>query len=238
MEIATLFLGALLLNLFAFITIKIRPGIFKVKIYKPMVWNFKLSILPLLVLIANIVVFFLLSVLGAHSGIKIFSLFAHIIFWIGLLIWLLLLPNSGYLITELNMNHREKDEKNVPIWYDIVSILSFALSGIVNTLANIVLIQLSFLTAFDPLKLTIANYYLLFFSGLGIIFLIVIGIFLGRTIRFNSWDILHPVSFLKKIKTHFAKPGSIKEFILYVTVNAVFFLIMYISFGIPFYFTK
>jgi len=79
---------------------------------------------------------------------------------------------------------------------------------------------------------------MLFFSGAGIILLIVVGIYLGRTIRFNSWDVLHPVSFLKKLKAHFSKRGSVKDFILYVVINTVFFLIMYVSFGIPFYFMK
>jgi len=238
MKFLTLFLSVLLLNIFAVVTIKLRPKIFKVKIYKPMLWNFKLSILPLFILFVNILVCILLSYLGVYSHIKFFSIFAYVLFFIGLLLWLLFLPNSGYLITELNLNHRDSDEKEVPIWYDITSILSFALSGIVNTLANIVMIQLSFLVVFDPPELTMPDYTILFLSGFGIILLIVIGIYLGRSIRFNSWDILHPASFLEKIQTHFFKQGVIKEFILYIVFNTIFFLIMYASFGIPFYFMK
>ena len=231
----TLFWGVLLLNLFALITIKIRPKLFKVKLYKPMLWNFKLSILPLIVLSLNIAVYLTLAFISAHSSIPAFLISARILFFIGLVVWLLLLPNSGYLITELNLNHRTNDEKEVPIWYDIVSILSFALSGIVNTLTNIVIIQLSFLVAFDPSRFEI-DYGILFLSGFLIILLIVVGIYLGRVVRFNSWDILHPGSFMKKLKTHFAKQGIFKEFILYILFNAIFFMIMYVSFGIPFYF--
>jgi len=236
MKFITLFLSVLLLNLFAVITISLRPKIFKVKVYKPMLWNFKLSILPLIILVLNITVFIILAAVGAYSKIPAFSIIARVLFFIGLAVWLLFLPNSGYLITELNLNHRENDEKEVPIWYDIVSILSFALSGIVNTLANIVIIQLSFLVAFDPRELTAADYTLLFFSGFAIILLIVVGIYLGRSVRFNSWDIMHPGSFVKKLKTHFKERGKFKEFILYLTFNTIFFMIMYTSFGIPFYF--
>jgi len=238
MNFISLFLGILLLNLFAYITISVRPKIFKVKVYKPMLKNFMLSILPLLILAANILVFFTLSVLRVYTKIDFFFMLAYIIYFIGLLIWLLFLPNAGYLITELNLNHRETDEKEVPIWYDIVSVLSFALSGIVNTLANIVIIQLSFLVVFDPQVLTTSNYAALFFSGVGIIFLIVIGIYLGRVIRFNSWDLLRPFSFLKKIKSHYSERRRVQEFLFYITVNTIFFVIMYISFGIPFYFIK
>ncbi|MCL2678510.1 MAG: DUF1361 domain-containing protein, partial [Clostridiales bacterium] len=130
MKFFTLFLSVVLLNLFAVITILLRPKIFKVKIYKPMLWNFKLSILPLIILILNIAVFIILSAIGAYLKMPAFLLAARILFFIGLAGWLLFLPNSGYLITELNLNHRNNDEKEVPIWYDIVSILAFALSGI------------------------------------------------------------------------------------------------------------
>ena len=238
MKFATLFLSVLLLNLFALITIRLRPKLFQTKIFKPMLWNFKLSILPLLLLFANILVFAFFSILGVYTHIRFFVLLARILFAVGLLAWLLFLPNSGYLITELNLTHREEDEREVPIWYDIVSTLSFALSGIVNTLASIALIQLSFLVVFDPLQLTSSDYLMLFLSGFGLILLSVTGIYLGRAIRFNSWDILHPGSFLKKLKSHFSKAGRFKEVLLYVSVNAVFFLIMYVSFGIPFYFMK
>ena len=236
MNFLSLFLGILLLNLFAYITISIRPKIFKVKVYRPMLKNFVLSVLPLLILAANILIFLALSILRVYAEIEFLLAPAYVIYFAGLLVWLLFLPNAGYLITELNLNHRSTDEKEVPIWYDIVSVLSFALSGIVNTLANIVIIQLSFLVVFDPQALTASNYAALFFSGVGIIFLIVVGIYLGRVIRFNTWDLLRPLSFLKKIKSHYSESGRFKEFLFYVIINTIFFVIMYVSFGIPFFF--
>jgi uncharacterized membrane protein len=151
---------------------------------------------------------------------------------------MLFLPNSGYLITELNLTHRSEDEKEVPIWYDIVSVLSFALSGIINVLANIVIIQFSFLVFFDPPTLTMSDYDRLSFIGFVIIFLVVLGIYMGRAIRFNSWDILHISSFLKKLKHHFSQRGAVKESILYISFNTIFFLIMYVTLGIPFCFIK
>lgn len=36
------------------------------------------------------------------------------------------------------MTHRLDDVVEVPIWYDLISVMSFALSGIINTLVNIV----------------------------------------------------------------------------------------------------
>ena len=236
MKFTTLFLGVLLLNLFALVTIKLRPRIFKVKIFKPMLWNFKLSILPLVIISVNILVTIALSYSSAYFQIGFLLVLARILFCVGLLVWLLFLPNSGYLITELNLTHRSEDKKEVPIWYDIVSVLSFALSGIVNVVANIAVLQLAFLVFFDPTVLTASDYWWLFLSGFGIILLIVVGIYLGRSIRFNSWDILHIGSFFKKLKNHFSRRGAIKEFVLYVSFNTIFFLIMYTVLGVPFYF--
>ncbi|MCL2487834.1 MAG: DUF1361 domain-containing protein [Oscillospiraceae bacterium] len=236
MKFLVLFLSVLLLNIFAVVTIILRPKLFRVRLYKPMLWNFKLSVLPLMALLLNIAVFAALNIAGAHTGVPAFYPAARTVFFIGLAVWLLLLPNAGYLITELNLNHRDRDEKEVPIWYDIVSVLSLALSGIVNTLANIAMIQLSFLVAFDPEMLTAGDYAALFASGFGLILLIVTGIYLGRAVRFNSWDVLHPGAFFKKCKTHFSGPGIFKEFLLFIIFHTVFFMIMYVSFGIPFYF--
>lgn len=231
-----LLLGALFLNIFAVATIRLRPVIFKVKLYKPMMWNFKLSVLPLIILCGNIAVFLLLLLIGAYNDLQAVLVIAYVLFFAGLMVWLLFIPNSGYLITELNLNHRASDEHEVPMWYDIVSVLSFALSGIANTLLNIVLVQLSFLVALDPQRLTARNYAELFLIGLLIIIPVVIGIYLGRVARFNSWDVLHPRMFFTKLKAGFSADGALKEFGLFVFFNTVFFLIMYVAFGVPFYF--
>jgi uncharacterized membrane protein len=227
-----------LLNAFAYITIRLRPWIFGVTLFRPMIKNFKLSLLPLLILVVDMVILFILIYMSNYWNIEALRTLGYAIFFVGLLVWLLFLPNSGYLITELNMTHRSDDINEVPIWYDIVSVMSFALSGVVNTLANIVIIQLFFIVLFDPTQRTTLLYSTIFLSGLTIVFLIVTGIYLGRMIRFNSWDVLHPVSFAGKLRAHFSNKGAARGFVLYVLFNTVFFMIMYVAFGIPFLFMK
>lgn len=123
-----------MLNFFSYITIVLRPNLFNVQLYRPMTKNFKLSILPFIVLLINFAIFILMAYLSTEN--PMLRLVSRIIYILGLIVWLLLLPNSGYLIKELNLNHRSIENDEVPIWYDIVSTLSFALSGVVNTLAN------------------------------------------------------------------------------------------------------
>lgn len=236
MNILTLGLAVMCLNIFAYLTIRIRPLIYKTKLFRPMIWNIKLSVLPLLALIGNM--FFL--IVGRYISTLLNSQWLDtvvlIITTLLFLAWLLLLPNSGYLITELNLTHRDMDEVEVPIWYDIVSVLSLALSGIVNTLMCISLLQTYILIIFDPKELTSKNHLLLFAMAAGIIILVNIGIYLGRAIRFNSWDVLHPFSFIKKLIRHLRKPGEPKNAFLFILFHTLFFLIMYVAFGMPFYF--
>lgn len=106
-----------------------------------------------------------------------------------------MLPNSGYLITELNMTHRLDDVVEVPIWYEIISVMSFALSGIINTLVNIVFLQLIFLVGVDPENITKKTFISFIITAIILNVLVAIGVYLGRQIRFNSWDVLHPKSF-------------------------------------------
>lgn len=232
----TIFVSVFLLNAFAYLTIRLRPLIYGVKVFKPMLWNFKLSLLPFVVLSINMIVFITLLALSANTGLNWLGIIGYIQVTIGMILWLLILPNSGYLITELNLTHRNEDTKPVPIWYDIVSVLSFALSGIINTIANIVLIQILYLVFTDPETITSNVKSNLWILAVVLNLLVAIGVYLGRSIRFNSWDILHPTSFIKKLIEHFKIKGTFKDFTLFVTFHTIFFMIMYVVLGVNEYF--
>lgn len=203
-----------------------------------MVWNFKLSLLPFVILIAFLGLFFVMLYFYSVFSIRYFNYIAYGVFFVGLFIWLLILPNSGYLITELNLNHREQDEQEVPIWYDIVSILSFALSGIFNTLTNIVLVQLTIIVAIDPEVITKQGMLKLIGTAVIINLFVAIGVYMGRYIRFNSWDILHPIQFTKRLWKHFKQKGVLKDFVLFVLFHTAFFTIMYFVLGLHTTFTR
>ncbi|QIK69340.1 DUF1361 domain-containing protein [Erysipelothrix sp. HDW6C] len=236
MNSPSLFIAFVALNLFAYITIRLRPIIFKVKLFKPMIWNFKLSLLPIVILLGTDVLAIIISVISAYTDIIVLRYLAILIFALGMVLWFIMLPNSGYLITELNLTHRNEDSHEVPIWYDIVSVLSFALSGIVNTLISIVILQITFLVGVDPEQLTRSDFVSFIVTAIIINLFVAIGVYFGRQIRFNSWDLLHPKSFFKKLKAHFSNPHVFKEFLLFIVMHTTFFMIMYYALGIPYMF--
>jgi len=96
-----------------------------------------------------------------------------------LFFWLLFLPNSFYILTDLI--HLSQSSNHL-IWFDLVVFSSYALIGFTIGIISII--------EFENI---IANYTSPLFIRLiipSICFLCGIGIYLGRILRYNSWDIL------------------------------------------------
>ncbi|MFX0555238.1 DUF1361 domain-containing protein [Maribacter sp. CXY002] len=101
-----------------------------------------------------------------------------------LLFWILFLPNSPYIITDL----MHLDTSKPTLWVDLLMLFVFALNGVL-------LGTLSMMDVFSYLQKRnhpiLANGILL-----GVSLLSGYGIFLGRFLRFNSWDIFFRPQFL------------------------------------------
>jgi uncharacterized membrane protein len=93
--------------------------------------------------------------------------------------WLLLLPNAPYLITDFM---HLKSGGPVPIWFDILLLASFTLTGLLFGLASMQNIYRLLAIKFGNRNANIMM--------LGISILSAFGIYLGRFLRYNSWDIL------------------------------------------------
>ena len=95
-------------------------------------------------------------------------------------VWLLFFPNASYILTDLfHLSHNS----SMPIWFDLVLILSFAWTGLLYgflSLWNLEELMEQFLS---KRTITLLSVVLLFISSFGI--------YIGRYLRWNSWDILH-----------------------------------------------
>lgn len=93
--------------------------------------------------------------------------------------WLLFLPNASYIITDL---FHLIQFSSVPKWFDLLMIMSFAINGIL----------LFFLSIYDVHQLLLARLSnsTTWFITVMILFLSGFGIYLGRFLRWNSWDII------------------------------------------------
>ncbi|MGI4875688.1 MAG: DUF1361 domain-containing protein [Janthinobacterium lividum] len=112
------------------------------------------------------------------------------------LVWLLFFPNAPYLITDLF--HLER-RVGVPYWYDLALIMSCAWNGMILGFASLmdmhtlVRQRLGFWPAwvFATLALGLSAF----------------GIYLGRFLRFNSWDVIsNPFNLFYDIVQRFLHP--------------------------------
>ena len=93
--------------------------------------------------------------------------------------WLLFLPNSPYIITDLVHLHSEHAYLK---WYDLFLVFVFALNGLLLGL-------LSMADMFSILSRKFSR-KVGFFTMFKVSLLCGYGIYLGRFLRFNSWDLL------------------------------------------------
>jgi uncharacterized membrane protein len=93
----------------------------------------------------------------------------------------------------------------MPIWYDLLLILSFAWTGLLFGFLSLWDIEQILGKFLKPLYTTVISTVLLFIGAFGI--------YVGRYLRWNSWDILtEPVSLMYDIQNRvfnpFKYPGS------------------------------
>lgn len=92
--------------------------------------------------------------------------------------WLLFFPNAAYIVTDFV--HLRKSG-TIPLWYDLFILFSCAITGVLLSLLSLRHVQV-FLAKVSPLT---AFWHVAFCS-----YAAAFGIFIGRFLRFNSWDII------------------------------------------------
>lgn len=205
-----------------------RSWLFSTRLYRPMLLNIALALAPFVVQVVGGGITVLLLVLQVRSWIVIIA------FVMTMVVWLLLLPNSGYLITELNLSHRRKDDP-VPLWYDIVLVLTLALMGSLVTVLSVGVVH-----AIATVLLGGETTRSLFTAGplwivAVLLVLVPLGMYLGRYPRFNSWDVSNPMRMWRKLRDYLDEEGRVRDMIGFVVIHAVLFALMYTVLVGPFF---
>lgn len=219
--LTSLVVGVLLMNVFAAALVVARAPVYRTRLYRPMLLNLVLSAAPLVVLGLGVVVVLPLLVAGVpHPVVGVVAAALG-------LVWLLLLPNAGYLVTELNLNHRREGER-VPEWYDVLLVLVLAMSGVLTTVLNVFLVLVvGFAAAGDDSAAALAGTRARLVEA-GLLLLVGFGVYLGRHVRLNSWDVAHPRHLVGKVVGHLREPGARGDAIGFTLLTAVFLGLMYL----------
>ncbi len=127
--------------------------------------------------------------------------------------WLLFLPNAPYIITDL-VHLRPRD--GVPLWFDATLIFLFAFHGLLLGIISTLFVHEVVEKHLSPFKVWA------FLSGCFV--LSGYGIYLGRFLRWNSWDILvHPIGLLRESLLKLTSPVAI-------LVTGIFSLLLFFSY--------
>jgi uncharacterized membrane protein len=93
--------------------------------------------------------------------------------------WLLFFPNSLYIITDFT---HLRPRQSVPLWFDIILLFSAVLNGMMMAFVSLAGIERFLRLKYSTIK---SNLILS-----GCLFLSSFGIYLGRFLRLNSWDVV------------------------------------------------
>jgi uncharacterized membrane protein len=133
--------------------------------------------------------------------------------------WLAFLPNAPYLVTDLL---HLRTVTSVPVWYDAAMFASFAWAGVLAGVAS--------LETMRKLLASRVGAMPSYAASLGVIGLSALGIYLGRVVRLNSWDLaLRPERVL--LKTWAAVHS--REALLFVLLFSGFFLVCHVTLTAP-----
>jgi uncharacterized membrane protein len=170
--------------------------------YRFLAWNLFLAWVP-----------FILAILAFHRAQRRRDAVVGVL----LVLWLLFFPNAPYMLTDFI--HLGESE-SVPVWYDALMLSSFAWTALLLGYASLYLVQL--------LARRVVG---LAWSWVGVacaLALASFGVYVGRFVRFNSWDALvRPGRVLDVISTQVENPFQHPRMIAVLLALTAFLLVGY-----------
>jgi len=171
-----------------------------------LIWNLFLAWLPML---------------GALAAYNLHGLSTRLR-WLPVLgfaaLWLLFLPNAPYLITDII---HLKPYAPIPLWYDLITLVAFAWTGSFLGLVSLFLMQ-------ELVRRTIGQLASWLFVA-GVLLLNGFGIYFGRFLRWNSWDVIYrPTHLLAELATGFWHPREHLQTLAFAGLFTVLFSAVYL----------
>ena len=133
-----------------------------------------------------------------------------------LLLWLLFLPNAPYILTDFK--HLVPCPV-VPLWVDIVVIAAPAWTGMLLGFLSLYLVQ--------AVVRSLAGARVAWVTAVAVLGLASFGVYLGRVLRWNSWDVLTHPRLLSDLDVVFVDPRAIGMTVLLSSFLTLSYLVLY-----------
>lgn len=134
------------------------------------------------------------------------------------LLWLVFFPNAPYILTDLQ--HLGQRSSTVPLWYDVILLIWFSWTGMLLGVVSLNLMQ-------EIIKRQLGRS-----AGWAFVLIVAalsgVGLYVGRFVRLNSWDILrNPGESASNLFDWLSDP-SLRS-VGFITLYTVFFLFVYVT---------
>jgi uncharacterized membrane protein len=133
-------------------------------------------------------------------------------------LWMLFFPNAPYILTDLQ--HLGYPKEDVPLWFDMLMLIWFSWTGLLLGVVSMFLMQDIVRRQFGR----IAGWLFVLTTGA----LCSLGIYIGRFLRWNSWDmIFNPLERLQEFMYYAAHPSL--RAVIFISVFSAFFIFFYVT---------
>jgi uncharacterized membrane protein len=175
-----------------------------------LIWNLFLAWIPF------ILSYFAYSIAGKRNWL-------YLVFPITAFLWLIFYPNAPYMLTDLQDLARRSG--GAPLWYDVIIVVWCSWTGMLLGVISLYLMQELVVRRFGRV---IGWIFVFVISGLS-----SFGIYIGRFVRLNSWDILqNPTETAMEILGVVVDPSMrLAAFTLLYTFFFIFIFLLLYSFS-------
>ena len=173
--------------------------------YASLVWNLFLAWIP-----------FLLAY--AAYTLSWSRRWLYIVIPVTAFLWLIFFPNAPYILTDLQ--HLARQSADTPLWYDVIMLVWFSWTGLLLGLVSMYLMHEIIQRTFNK---TVGWGFVFLVSGLS-----SFGVYLGRFVRFNSWDLLQDPSEVAVTVLGLVIDPSLR-LVAFTALFAVFYLFVYLT---------
>jgi uncharacterized membrane protein len=134
------------------------------------------------------------------------------------LTWLIFFPNAPYILTDLQ--HLSNPASEVLVWYDVILMIWFVFTGLFLGMVSLFLMQ-------EIVRREFGRWF-----GWGFVLVVAgltsMGVYMGRFLRWNSWDVLGNFSGMAQFTLYYILHPTERS-LIFASLFTSFFLFVYLS---------
>ena len=173
--------------------------------YTFLIWNLFLAWIPF------IISYFTYTVTLNRRWVYIFIPVAAFL-------WLIFFPNAPYILTDFQ--HLASISGELPVWFDVMMLIWFSFTGVLLGMVSLFLMQEIVRREFGR------------WVGWGFVAMVTAlssaGVYVGRFLRWNSWDILRNPGGLAYYTIERIQDPSLQS-VVFISLFGAFFLFLYVT---------